>query len=328
MTSGAEAVLGFIRRLLIASVLACLLVAIFATTALANGVVPTDKGPVRGTETQSVEKFLGIPYAAPPVAELRWRPPQPPTRWHGPRDATDFGNHCPQPGTPFGSESASEDCLYLNVFKPNRGPGRGHTKHLPVMVWIHGGGFVAGMSEDYDPSRLVERGVVVVTLNYRLGYLGFLAHERLSAESNYGGSGNYGLMDQQAALRWVDRNIKKFGGDPENVTIFGESAGGLSVHAHLVSPLAAGLFDRAIVQSGAYSLSQPSLSEAEQSGSNVAAILAASSWRPPACARRRSMTCCGLNRRSRERSAPTSTARSCPDLFCRRSAAASSTGCR
>ena len=131
------------------------------------------------------------------------------------------------------------------------------------MVWLHGGGLTVGESDDYDPTRLVKQGVIVVTVNYRLGYLGFLAHPALSAESGGQGSGNYGLMDQQAALRWVQRNIKKFGGDDDNVTIFGQSAGGLSVHSHLVSPTAKGLFDRAIAQSGAYTTGLPSLAAAE-----------------------------------------------------------------
>jgi len=135
-----------------------------------------------------------------------------------------------------------------------------------VMVWFHGGALVVGESDEYDPTRLVEQGAVIVTLNYRLGWLGFLAHPALSAESPQQSSGNYGLMDQQAALRWVHRNISKFGGDPGNVTIFGESAGGLSVHAHLASPLSAGLFHRAIAQSGAYSPSEPSLADAESRG--------------------------------------------------------------
>jgi para-nitrobenzyl esterase len=176
--------------------------------------------------------------------------------------------------SPFGTESTSEDCLYLNVFTPNGKVAQeknGKTKlkkakGLPVMVWLHGGALVVGESDDYDPRRLVEQGVVVVTLNYRLGFLGFLAHPALTAESSTESSGNYGLMDQQAALRWVQRNITKFGGDADNVTIFGESAGGLSAHAHLASPLSAGLFDRAIAQSGAYGLREPSLADAETTG--------------------------------------------------------------
>lgn len=232
-----------------------------------GSVVATDRGLVRGTVTSGTREFLGIPYAAPPVGRLRWRPPQPHARWRGVRDATAFGAHCPQPATPFGMASVSEDCLFLNVFTPSD-PARG--RRAPVLVWIHGGALVTGESDDYDPARLVAQGTVVVTLNYRLGALGFLAHPALSAESTDGASGDYGLMDQQAALRWVRRNIERFGGDRDNVTIFGESAGGLSVHAQLASPRATGLFDRAIVQSGAYSLDTESLADAQAEGTGFA----------------------------------------------------------
>jgi para-nitrobenzyl esterase len=251
-------------------------IAVLATTASAHGVVRTDKGPVRGVETQTVQKYLGIPYAAPPVGDLRWRPPQAPDRWRAVRDASQFGSHCPQTASPYGFESDTEDCLYLNVFAPNkqqsrrRGRGHGRDKELPVMVWLHGGGLTVGESDDYNPTRLVQQGVIVVTVNYRLGYLGFLAHPALSAESGGKGSGNYGLMDQQAALRWVQRNIGRFGGDEDKVTIFGQSAGGLSVHSHLVSPRSKGLFDRAIAQSGAYTTTLPSLTAAESSGTTAA----------------------------------------------------------
>jgi para-nitrobenzyl esterase len=235
-----------------------------------GAVIPTDRGPVRGFDTPTEKEYLGIPYAAAPVGDLRWRAPQPHPRWNTPLDATHFANHCPQVESPFGSASTTEDCLYLNVYTPNRGPGKGHAKRLPVMFWIHGGGLTVGESDDYDPTRLVQQGRVVVTLNYRLGYLGFLAHSALSAESATHGSGDYGFMDQQAALRWVKRNISKFGGDPGNVTIFGQSAGGLSVNVHLTSPLSAGLFQRAISQSGAYAQTLPSLSQAENAGATTA----------------------------------------------------------
>ncbi len=255
-------------KLSIAAIVAFIATFVFAGSALA-GVVPTDKGPVRGVTTEATNQYLGIPYAAPPVGDLRWRPPRPVERWHGPRDATSFAPHCAQTESPFGSASTSEDCLYLNVFTPNTGKkGKGHAKDLPVMVWLHGGALVVGESDDYDPARLVSQGRIVVTINYRLGYLGFLAHPAFTAET--GTSGNYGLMDQQAALRWVQRNIKKLGGDADNVTIFGESAGGLSVNSHLASPRSAGLFDRAIGQSGAYSLEQPSLATAELRGAGTA----------------------------------------------------------
>jgi len=243
-------------------------------------VVRTSDGPVHGISSGGVDRFLGIPYAAPPVGDLRWRPPQPHGRWRALRDATAFANHCPQVASPFGLPSVTEDCLYLNVFRPARGGGddgeddeagdEGRERRRPVMVWIHGGALLVGESDDYDPARLVQHGVVVVTINYRLGVFGFLAHPALTAESPEHASGNYGLMDQQAALRWVRRNIASFGGDPRRVTIFGESAGGLSVHSHLASSLSEGLFHRAIVQSGAYSLAQPSLALAEAQGQAAA----------------------------------------------------------
>src|SRR5499425_1279890 len=233
-------------------------------------VVATDLGPVRGVATGTMQEFLGIPYAAAPVGDLRWRPPQEHARWNGVRNATSFGPHCPQVATPYGTPSTSEDCLVLNVFTPMK-TNEGLPHLLPVMFWIHGGGLVVGESDGYDPSNLVAQNVIVVTINYRIGELGFLAHSALTAESSNGASGNYGLLDQQAALRWVQRNIRAFGGNPDNVTIFGESAGGLSVHAQLASPLAAHLFHKAIVESGAYSLVQPSLSAAEAAGAAFAA---------------------------------------------------------
>jgi para-nitrobenzyl esterase len=259
-------------RTLMICVVAALAIVFSGLTAAVSGagVIPTDRGPVRGVDTSTEKEYLGIPYAAPPVGDLRWRPPRPHARWTTPLDATHFANHCPQVASPFGSASTTEDCLYLNVYTPNLGTGKGHAKGVPVMVWIHGGGLTVGESNDYDPTRLVQRGRVVVTLNYRLGYLGFLAHPALSAESPTHGSGDYGFMDQQAALRWVKRNIAKFGGDSGDVTIFGQSAGGLSVHAQMTSPLAAGLFQHAIVQSGAYALNLPSLSQAESSGTTAA----------------------------------------------------------
>ena len=224
-------------------------------------VAGTANGAVRGLANGAVDEFLGIPYAAPPVGALRWRPPQPAASWPGVRDATKFAPHCPQPASPFGQASISEDCLFLNVFTPSSQTPR---SHHPVMVWIHGGALVSGESDDYNPAKLVADGVTVVTINYRLGALGFLAHPAL-ADAN-GQSGDYGLMDQQAALRWVQRNISSFGGNPHNVTIFGESAGGLSTLSQVASPQARGLFDRAIVESGSYNLTQASLSGAEAAG--------------------------------------------------------------
>jgi para-nitrobenzyl esterase len=233
----------------------------------AGGLVArTADGAVRGLASGSVDEFLGIPYAAPPVGALRWQPPQPAASWSGVRDATQFAPHCPQPASPFGQASTSEDCLYLNVFTPAH-HSRG--SRYPVMVWIHGGALVTGESNDYDPTALVADGVTVVTINYRLGALGFLAHPALAGAQ--GQSGDYGLMDQQAALRWVQRNIASFGGNPRNVTVFGESAGGLSTLSQVASPQARGLFERAIVESGSYSLTQPSLATAEAAGEAFAA---------------------------------------------------------
>src|SRR5450755_860150 len=238
-------------------------------------VVATAGGLVRGLTASAADEFLGIPYAAPPVGPLRWRPPQPAARWPGVRDATQFAPHCPQPPSFFGVASTSEDCLYLNVFTPP-GARRLDARRLPVMVWIHGGALITGESDDYNPAGLVRHGVIVVTINYRLGALGFLAHPALASQPG-GPSGNYGLMDQQAALRWVQRNIRAFGGDPRNVTIFGESAGGLSVLSQLASPGARGLFSRAIVESGAYNLTQAPLATAEAAGEAFATTVGCAS---------------------------------------------------
>jgi para-nitrobenzyl esterase len=233
-----------------------------------NPIVRTDDGFVRGMAAGTVDEFLGLPYAAPPTGNLRWRPPAPPAAWRGIRDATQFGPSCPQvldrtqnPELPPGA--ISEDCLYLNVYAPP--PSMNDQGGRPVLVWIHGGGLVQDGARNYDGTKLAADGVVVVTINYRLGALGFLAHPALASRPG-GAAGNYGLMDQQAALRWVQRNIAHFGGDPGNVTIAGQSAGGLSVLAQMVSPGARGLFQRAIVQSGAFALNQRPLATAEAAG--------------------------------------------------------------
>jgi len=233
------------------------------SNAIDPNAVQTDKGVVIGHTTATMREFLGIPYAAPPIGDLRWQPPQPAAAWSSPLTAATFAPHCAQPASPFGTASSSEDCLYLNVYVPY-----GVAEPLPVMVWLHGGAFVAGESDSYDPAALVGSGVVVVTLNYRLGPLGFLTHSALAATN--GTAGNYGLMDQQAALKWVKTNIAAFGGDPANVTLFGESAGGLSTHSQIVSPLASGLFQKAIVESGSYTLQLPTLAAAETLGQSFA----------------------------------------------------------
>jgi para-nitrobenzyl esterase len=212
--------------------------------------VHTQSGDLRALDNGDSWVFRGIPYAAPPVGELRWKAPQDPKPWSGVRQADEFGDRCPQPEGAFGAGSLNEDCLYLNVTTPKgRGP-------FPVMVWIHGGAFIAGSGSEagYDPTRLVQEDVVVVTFNYRLGALGFLPHPALTAEA--GDSGNYGLLDQQKALQWVKNNIAAFDGNPNNVTIFGESAGGHSVLSHIAAPSSQRLFNKAVVQSGAYSPTQ------------------------------------------------------------------------
>jgi para-nitrobenzyl esterase len=248
-----------------------------AETAAASGsgaapIVTTTDGAVRGTAGPEGDAFLGLPYAAPPTGNLRWRPPQPPAHWRGVRDATSFAPSCPQnpTGNPFMPPGLmSEDCLYLNVYTP--ASRSGDEGGRPVLVWIHGGGLTQDGGRNYDPATtLAADGVVVVTINYRLGALGFLAHPALASRPG-GPAGNYGLMDQQAALRWVQANIRRFGGNPHNVTIAGESAGGLSVLAQMVSPGARGLFQKAIIQSGAFALNQQPLAAAETVGEAFAA---------------------------------------------------------
>lgn len=204
---------------------------------------------LRGSTADGVASHLGIPFARPPVGDLRWAPPIPAAAWAEERDATEPGPACPQPAGALASGRVEwdEDCLTLNVWAPEEADG------LPVMVWIHGGGLLRGSSSTptYDGAKLAARGVVVVTVNYRLGALGYLAHEPFAAEHpDHLAAGNYGLLDQVMALWWVQERIAGFGGDPGRVTVFGESAGGLSVCALLASPLAEGLFHRAIVQSG------------------------------------------------------------------------------
>jgi para-nitrobenzyl esterase len=276
------------RRWLLGSLCPVLLGVAFAFAApadrslAASTLVAAPDGKFQGKldTTGSVRQFLGVRYAQPVTLNLRWKPPQPVTPSAVTQDATQFGNHCAQGPTPFGNATLTEDCLFLNVYTPNRsgdhdsgrddGRDFGRDEGRPVMVWIHGGALAVGESNEYDATRLVQRGVVVVTINYRLGALGFLAHPALTAESPDHISGNYGFQDQQAALKWVRRNINAFGGNPEKVTVFGESAGGLSTFVNLVSPTARGLFHRAIVESGAYLLTPPTLAQAEAAGTNFA----------------------------------------------------------
>jgi para-nitrobenzyl esterase len=239
-----------------------------AASTVSSPIVRTGSGVVRGVAMNGGDAFLGLPYAAPPTGNLRWRPPRAPADWSGIRSASSFAPSCPQPVATAGPQS--EDCLYLNVYTSNAtSRPSSHQTARPVLVWIHGGGFVTGAGRQYDPSKLAADGTVVVTINYRLGALGFLAHPAL-ASSPGGPAGNYGLMDEQAALNWVHDNIRAFGGDTHNVTIAGESAGGLAVLAHLISPGSRGLFQRAIVESGSFGLHRQSLSEGEAFGKTFA----------------------------------------------------------
>ncbi|MEU9378209.1 carboxylesterase family protein [Streptomyces sp. NPDC048255] len=245
-----------LRSVLLRSVLS-LLLAVGTAPAAAGArdperpVVTTDRGQVRGRAHGAYHTFEGIPYAAPPTGALRWRLPERAARWEGVRDAGAPGARCVQlpvlvPGGPTGSE----DCLHLNVTAPAERAVRGRPR--PVMVWFHGGGFHSGSADVYRPDRLAVQGdSVVVTVNYRLGIFGLFGHPEL------GGAPGFALADQQAALRWVRANAARFGADPHNVTVFGESAGGLSVCAHLTSPASAGLFHRAVVQSGSCSTTTP-----------------------------------------------------------------------
>jgi para-nitrobenzyl esterase len=230
------------------------LTAIMTGSDVATAQVKTASGLVRGTTSAdgTTRIFKTIPYAAPPVGELRWQAPRPAAPWQGVKDATTFGPRCLQ-GQIFGDivfKDLSEDCLTLNIWTP----AKGGSDRLPVMVWIHGGGFQAGAGAEnrHDGEAFARKNVVLVSINYRLGIFGFFAHPELTKESGRSASGNYGMLDQVAALRWVKDNIAAFGGDPGNVTIFGESAGSLSVSALMASPLAKGLFQKAIGESGAY----------------------------------------------------------------------------
>ena len=262
------------------SIVAALLLA--ATGVVAAGQVRTDAGSVEGSTSTDgkVQIFKGVPYAAPPVGALRWKEPQPVPSWQGVRKATEFGARCMQ-GNVFGDmvfrdAAPSEDCLYLNVWAPKVSAGA----KLPVMVWIYGGGFQAGATSEprQDGERLAHKGVVVVSMNYRLGIFGFFSHPELTKESPHHASGNYGLQDQAAALQWVRKNIAAFGGDPQNVTIFGESAGSFSVSALMASPTSKGLIHRAIGESGAFfgrTLTAKPLVESEQDGTKFGASIGA-----------------------------------------------------
>lgn len=265
------------------------LLAAAATGAQDLTAVSTNSGQLSGAAGLSkpaIRVFKGIPYARPPVGSLRWKPPQPPAAWSGVRAATEFGHNCVQLPYPETSlyyqppKPMSEDCLYLNVWTG----ARAASEARPVMVWIHGGAFTRGSGSNptYDGEFLASKGVVVVTVNYRLGIFGFLAHPELTRESDAHASGNYALLDIVQALRWVKQNIAAFGGDPNRVTIFGESAGSFAVNLLQASPLARGLFHRAIGQSGANfgPGRTPPLATAEAEGAKLSASLAELRARP------------------------------------------------
>lgn len=235
----------------------------------AQEAVSTTHGLLQGSLESGLLVYRGIPYAAPPVGENRWRAPQALPQWAGVRPAQEFAPRCVQGGFAPGAEQplTSEDCLYLNVWAPQ------NATDLPVLVWIHGGGFFtgAGSAANYDGAALAQKGAVVVTLNYRLGSFGFFAHPALSAESGNGSSGNYALLDMLAALRWVQDNIAAFGGSADKVALMGESAGGMAVANLIASPLSGGLFQRAILQSGGwmgwgFPAALPTLAEREAEG--------------------------------------------------------------
>jgi len=271
------------------STLVTTLAIMLAATSNAHAEIPAqieiDTGSIAGTTgaSSNVRLFKGIPYAAPPVAQNRWRPPQAVVSWNGVRDASEFGPRCMQGS--FGGPGAGnrpptdEDCLHLNVWTT----AESADDRRPVMVWIYGGGFSSGAGSEprYNGEGLAKKGAVVVTLNYRLGGFGFLAHPELSAESGRGASGNYGVMDAIAALRWVKRNIEAFGGDPDNVTVFGESAGAIMTAALLGSPETQGLLHRIIAQSGAWMglgmARMGTLAQSEQRGAEAVASLGAGS---------------------------------------------------
>jgi len=236
-------------------------------------------GTVQGDVGNEVRIYRGIPYAAPPVGDLRWKPPQPAAPWSGIRECTQWSNRAAQVEVITGLGELSEDCLYLNVLTP----AKKTTERFPVMVWFHGGGLsiLSGNSLSCCNTALPQHGVVVVTVNHRLGALGYLSHPLLTEESGINASGNYGQLDLIAALKWVQRNIAAFGGDPNNVTIFGESGGGAKTHNLMVSPLAKGLFHRAIIESGVWAIAESvtpplaasSLKKAEEMGEKLAAKL-------------------------------------------------------
>ena len=263
-----------------------IMAAMFGGSALAADIVKVDSGALEGTVNagSSLRIFRGVPFAAPPIGDLRWKPPQPAQHWTGVRKATEFGAHCMQTQVfadiIFRGKEMSEDCLNLTVWAP----AKPASNRLPVYVWFYGGGFAAGGEDEprYDGESLAKQGIVVVNANYRLGVFGFFSHPELTKESPHHASGNYGLLDQVAAIEWVKRNIAAFGGDPGRITIGGESAGSLSVSALMASPLSRSLFQQAIGESGAFFGSVggnalAALPNTEKQGERFAAVAGATS---------------------------------------------------
>jgi para-nitrobenzyl esterase len=287
---------------------------VLPASAAAQSVVKLDPGSVRGIDGGAVDRFLGIPYAQAPVGALRWRDPQPVKQWNAVRDASKAASSCYQaapaafgPYTPefLSGPDISEDCLYLNVWRPHAARGK-----LPVYVFIHGGAFNSGSGNVsvYDGAGLAGRGVVVVTISYRLGVFGFLAHPDLTRESAHASSGNYGLLDQVAALRWVRANIAAFGGDPAAVVIGGQSAGAVSVNHLVASPLAKGLFRGAVAQSGSgIGIPASLLASAEALGVKIAQQARATSL-----AQLRTLPAAALQQAACKASAPSDGARFAP----------------
>jgi len=262
-----------------------LLMATFRNTFFLAAVLPlcaaiqepihVEQGSLAGIAGNDAEVrvFKGVPFAAPPVGELRWKAPKPAAAWETVRTAGKFSANCMQRQAPNSTREVSEDCLYLNVYTA----AKAAKERRPVMVWIHGGALTSGAGSLYDGEALAKKGVVVVTVNYRLGVFGFLAHPELTKESDRNASGNYGLLDQIAALEWVQKNIAGFGGDPKRVTIFGESAGSWSVNYLVATPLARGLFQRAIGESGGEFAPARKLADMEQAGVKFATAAGATS---------------------------------------------------
>jgi para-nitrobenzyl esterase len=274
---------------------ALIVMAVMATTAMAaTKVITVDGGKLRGSESEGVSSWKGIPFAAAPLGANRWRAPQPVSAWHGVRDATEYGHDCMQ--VPFPSDAAplgttpAEDCLFANIWRPSR-----EAKKLPVIFWIYGGGFVNGGASPptYSGANLARQGVLVFSANYRVGRFGTFAHPQLTkANADQGRLGNYGYMDQIAALSWVRNNIAAFGGDPDNVTLVGESAGGFSVHTLVTSPLARGLFHRAVVMSGGNGIAMggADLAAVEKLGIEFAATKGIASDDPDALTKLRALS--------------------------------------